>query len=170
METLDDNFNVDPTGRMAASSGWTQTCPSSPARLHGFRCWKRLSISTFVSCCQGFITWDKEALTALLIYLTLEEYLPAHSGMFNRPHSAIGEIPLIYLNSHQLEDPSDRVFCLSPKHTLPRILFGILAGACKKGAFGCARSLKLDLFKADYGQILTKLHCAQVVHLEYRFR
>jgi len=106
--------------------------PSSPARLHGFRCWKRLSISTFVSCFQGFITCDKEAIAVLLISLTLAEYLSAHSGMFNRPYSAIAEIPLIYLNSYQLEDPSDRVFFLYQKHTLPRIFFSMLVGACKK--------------------------------------
>ena len=127
-------------------------------------------IRTFGSCCQGLITVDKEALTTPLIHLSLEEYLSAHPDIFSRPRSAIAEIRLTYLDCHQLEDPFDRVFSLYPKHTLPRILFSILAGACKKGAPGCARSLTLDLLKANYSQISTKLVLAPVEHLDYRFR
>jgi len=57
------------------------------------------SISTLVSCCQGLITVDKEASTARLIHFTLTEYLSAHPDIFTRPHSAMAEICLTYLNS-----------------------------------------------------------------------
>jgi len=57
------------------------------------------SISTLVACCQGLITVDREASTVRLIHFTLKEYLSARSDIFSRPHSAIAEICLTYLNS-----------------------------------------------------------------------
>jgi len=60
------------------------------------------SIATLVGCCQGLITVDKEALTVRLVHFTLREYLSAHPGIFNTPHSAIAEIYLTYLNCHQV--------------------------------------------------------------------
>jgi len=66
------------------------------------------SIATLVSCCQGLITVDKEASTVRLIHFTLEEYFSAHPDTFSRPHSAMAEICLTYLNSQQIKalDPS----------------------------------------------------------------
>jgi len=57
------------------------------------------SVSTLVKCCQGLITVDKEASTVRLIHFTLQEYLCAHPDIFAKPHSAIAEICLTYLNS-----------------------------------------------------------------------
>jgi len=56
------------------------------------------SIMTLVGCCQGLIIVDKEESAMRLIHFTLREYLSAHPDIFNRPHSAIAEICLTYLN------------------------------------------------------------------------
>ena len=62
------------------------------------------SMSTLVACCQGLITVDKEASIVRLIYFTLQEYLSSHHNvLFRRPHSAIAEICLTYLNSQQVK-------------------------------------------------------------------
>jgi len=57
------------------------------------------SITTLLACCQGLIMVDKEESTVRLIHFTLREYLSACSNIFNRPHSAMAEICLTYLNS-----------------------------------------------------------------------
>ena len=62
-----------------------------------------LSVSTLVSSCQGLITVDKEASTVRLIHFTLQEYFSAHPNIFSRPHSAMAEICLTYLNSQQVK-------------------------------------------------------------------
>jgi len=61
------------------------------------------SVSTLVSSCQGLITVDKEASAVRLIHFTLKEYFSAHPNIFSRPHSAIAEISLTYLNSQQVK-------------------------------------------------------------------
>ena len=61
------------------------------------------SMSTLVNCCQGLITVDKEASTVRLIHFTLQEYLSAHPDIFTKPHSAMAEICLTYLNSKQVK-------------------------------------------------------------------
>ena len=61
------------------------------------------SISTLANCCQGLITADKEASIVRLTHFTLREYLSAHPDIFNRPHSAVAEICLTYLNSRQVK-------------------------------------------------------------------
>ena len=68
------------------------------------------SISTLVSCCQGLITVDKEASTVRLIHFTLQEYLLAHPDIFSRPHAAMAEICLTYLNSRQIRAISNAPF------------------------------------------------------------
>ena len=68
------------------------------------------SMSTLVTCCQGLITVDKEASTVRLVHFTLLEYLSAHPDIFSKPHSAMAEICLTYLNSQSVKslstDPS----------------------------------------------------------------
>ena len=68
------------------------------------------SISTLVSCCQGLVAVDKEVSTVRLIHFTLKEYLSARPDIFSRPHSAMAEICLTYLNCQQVKalsaDPS----------------------------------------------------------------
>jgi len=61
------------------------------------------SIMTLVGCCQGLIIVDKEESTMRLIHFTLREYLFAHPDIFSRPHSAIAEICLTYLNCQQVK-------------------------------------------------------------------
>jgi len=56
-------------------------------------------IATLLSCCQGLITVDKEALTVRLIHHTLQEYLSAYPDLFVMAHSTIAETCLTYLNS-----------------------------------------------------------------------
>ena len=66
------------------------------------------SITALVGCCQGLITVDKEASTVRLIHYTLQEYLSTTPYIFTRPHSAMAEICLTYLNFDQVKAiPSD---------------------------------------------------------------
>ena len=123
------------------------------------------SISILVSCCQGLITVDKEASTVRLIHFTLQEYLSAHPDLFGRPHSAMAEICLTYLNSQQVKSLSTTP---SPAGNTPfleycSVFWGIHA---KKEFSGRGRSLALELLKEDYGQISTKLLLAQVTQVK----
>ena len=61
------------------------------------------SMATVVGCCQGLITVDKEASAVRLIHFTLKQYLSAHHYIFGRPHSAMTEICLTYLNSEHVK-------------------------------------------------------------------
>jgi len=120
------------------------------------------SISILVGCCQGLITVDKEASTVRLIHFTLQEYLSAHSNIFSRPHSAMAEICLTYLNSQQV-----KVHSTAPSPDAQNtpfleyrsVYWGIHA---KKEFSDRARLLALELLKGDYGQISTKLLLMQV--------
>jgi len=63
------------------------------------------SVSTLVSCCQGLISVDKDVFgpRVRLIHFTLKEYFSTHPNIFSRPHSAMAEICLTYLNSYQVK-------------------------------------------------------------------
>jgi len=122
------------------------------------------SISTLVGCCQGLITVDKGASTVRLIHFTLQEYLSSHLDILNRPHSAMAEICLTYLNSQQVKAlptaPS------SDTQTTPflgycSVYWGVHA---KRELSDCARLLALELLKGCYNPISTKFLLAQVEH------
>ena len=126
------------------------------------------SIPTLVNCCQGLITVDKEASTMRLIHFTLQEYLSSRSDIFSKPHSAMGEICLTYLNSKSVRalstDPFPRIqnaafleYC--------SVYWGVHA---KRELSDCGKSLALELLKEDYGQIPTILLLAQVKHFYLR--
>ena len=120
------------------------------------------SISILVSCCQGLITVDKEASTVRLIHFTLQEYLSTHPDIFNRPHSAMTEICLTYLNTQQVKALSTSYFPNSwstPFLDYCSVNWGVHA---KKELSGCARSLALELLKEHYGRIPTKLLFTQL--------
>ena len=101
------------------------------------------SIVTLVSCCQGLISVDKDAFRprVRLIHFTLREYLSAHPDIFSRPHSAMAEICLTYLNFQQVNALPDRSLCqiLSPDPCLPPwqplsiIFFPTLGSPFEKG-------------------------------------
>ena len=120
------------------------------------------SMSTLVSCCQGLITVDKEASTVRLIHFTLQEYLSSRPDIFSRPHSAMAEICLTYLNSRQVKalssDPSPDTQN-APFLKYCSIYWGVHA---KRELTDSARSLALEVLKGDYGQISTRLLLAQV--------
>jgi len=122
------------------------------------------SISTLVGCCQGLITVDKEASTVRLIHFTLQEYLSSHLDIFNRPHSAMAEICLTYLNSQQVRAlptaPSSDTQS-TPFLGYCSVYWGIHA---KRELSDRARLLSLDLLKGCYNQISTKFLLAQVKH------
>jgi len=122
-------------------------------------------ISVLVGCCQGLITVDKEASTARLIHFTLQEYLSTHPDVFSRPHSALAEICLTYLNSQQIRALSNSRFYNRPSTPFLEycsVYWGIHA---KKEPSGSARSLALDLLKEGYGHIPTKFLLGQSPHV-----
>jgi len=115
------------------------------------------SISTLVGCCQGLITVDKEASTVRLIHFTLQEYLSAHPDIFSRPHSAMAEICLTYLNSQQVKVLLAEPFLDSqdaPFLEYCSVYWGIYV---KRELSDYARSLALKLLKEYYGQTSTRL-------------
>ena len=119
------------------------------------------SIMTLVSCCQGFITVDKEASTVRLIHFTLREYFSAHPDIFIRPHSVMAEICLTYLNSQQVKALSANSFADLPHliHDKPFLKYcsrywGVHA---KKELSDCASALALQLFKEYDGHISAAL-------------
>jgi len=115
------------------------------------------SMSTLVNCCQGLITVDKEASTVRLIHFTLQEYLSAHLELFIKPHSAMAEICLTYLNSKQVK-------ALSTTHS-PDVQNAPFLEYCsvhwgvhaKRDLSDYGRSLALELLKEDYSEVSTKL-------------
>jgi len=64
------------------------------------------SVRTVLSCCQGLIAVDKGSSTIRLIHFTLKDYLSYHADLFDRPHSAIAETCLTYLNFQVIKDLS----------------------------------------------------------------
>ena len=109
------------------------------------------SITTLLSCCQGLITVDKEESTVRLIHFTLKEYLSAHPNIFTRPHSAMAEICLTYLNSQQVKaldvlDYEDASFCENHEPFLEycSLYWGVHA---KQDLSDYARSLALQLLQ-----------------------
>jgi len=92
------------------------------------------SMSTIVNCCQGLITLDKEASTVRLIHFTLQEYLSVHPDLFTKPHSAMADMCLTYLNCKQVKALSTAHS--SDTHITPFLKYcSIYWGcACKKGA------------------------------------
>ena len=123
------------------------------------------SVSTLVSSCQGLITVDKEASTVRLVHFTLQEYFSAHPDIFSRPHSAIAEICLTYLNSQQVKALSTTPSAGTQNTPFPEycsVQWGVHA---KRELSDCARSLALELLKENYSQVLTKLLLTQVKQL-----
>ena len=119
------------------------------------------SMSTLVSCCQGLITLDKKASTVRLIHFTLQEYLSTHPNIFRRPHSAMAEICLTYLNSAQVKALSAN----PSRHTLNTpfleycsLYWGVHA---KRELSAHARSLALHLLQEYDGHISAKYLLAQ---------
>ena len=123
------------------------------------------SISTLVSCCQGLITVDKEASTVRLIHFTLQGYLSAYPDIFSRPHSAMVETCLTYLNSRQV-----KALSAAPAPGASGALFleycSIYWGVHgKRELSDSASSLALELLKENYHQESTNLLLNQAASL-----
>jgi len=114
------------------------------------------SMSTLVNCCQGLITVDKEASTVRLTHFTLQEYLSVHPDLFSKPHSAMAEICLNYLNSKQVKAISVAP-PLSTQSTpfleYCSVYWGVHA---KRELSDCGKSLALKLLQEPYSQISTE--------------
>jgi len=115
------------------------------------------STSTIVNCCQGLITVDKEASTVRLIHFTLQEYLSVHPDIFTKPHSAMAEICLTYLNTKQVKalSTADSDYTrITPFLKYCSIYWGVHA----KRELSCnGILLALELLKEPYSQISTEL-------------
>jgi len=116
------------------------------------------SIMTLVGCCQGLIIVDKEESTMRLIHFTLREYLSAHPHIFSRPHSAIAEICLTYLNCQQVKTLSvatdGDLIDNEPFLVYCSLYWGVHA---KKELSDHAMSLAMQLFREYDGHISAAL-------------
>ena len=120
------------------------------------------SMSTLVNCCQGLITVDKEGSTVRLIHFTLQEYLSSRPDIFSKPHSAMAEICLTYLNSQSAKALSTDPYLdtrSAPFLEYCSVYWGVHA---KRELSEYGRSLALELLKEDYSQTSTRLLLAQV--------
>jgi len=119
-------------------------------------------ISTLVSCSQGLIAVDKETSTVRLIHHTVKDYLSARLHLFSRPHSAVAEICLTYLNSNHVKalsaDPSSVVHG-EPFLEYCSVYWGVHA---KRQLSECAKLLALDLLREYDGHISSELLLEQV--------
>ena len=134
------------------------------------------SIITLVSCCQGLISVDKEASTVRLIHFTLREYISAHPDIFSRPHSAMAEICLTYLNSCQVKALSAKVKVIlaypsndfstltddKPFLQYCSLYWGVHA---KKELSDCASALALQLLKEYDGHISAAFFVNNTCHI-----
>jgi len=111
--------------------------------------------------------------TVRLIHFTLREYLSAHPNIFSRPHSAVAEICLTYLNSNQIEALSavtpDDLSALVNDNPLLEYCSAYWGVHAKRELSDCARSLALD-FLLGYdahisNQVLWKHHYGK--YLDY---
>ena len=120
------------------------------------------SMATLVNCCQGLITVDNEASTVRLIHFTLQEYLSSHPNIFSKPHSAMAEICLAYLNSQSVKalstDPSLDTRNV-PFLKFCSVYWGVHA---RRELSDYGRLLALELLKENYSQISTRSLLAQV--------
>ena len=125
------------------------------------------SMSTLVNCCQGLITVDKEASTVRLIHFTLKEYLSSHPDVFSKPHSALAEICLTYLNSQSIKGLSTDPSPDTPSASFLEycsVYWGVHA---KRDLSEYGRSLALKLLKEGYSRTSARLLLAQVKDFPY---
>jgi len=119
------------------------------------------SIMTLVGCCQGLIIVDKEESAMRLIHFTLREYLSAHPDIFNRPHAAIAEICLTYLNCQQVKtlsvDTEADLHALIDNEPFLAYCSRYWGVHAKKELSDYAISLALQLFREYDGHILVAL-------------
>jgi len=92
-----------------------------------------------------------------LIHFTLQEYLSVHPDLFSKPHSAMAEICLTYLNSKQV-----KAISIAPTpgtQSTPFLEYcSVYWGAhAKKELSDSGKSLALELLKEDYSLISTEL-------------
>jgi len=104
----------------------------------GFGIGNILSMSTLMSCCQEFITIDKESSTVRLIHFT-------RHCIFSKPRPAIAPICLTYLNSK-----IDHALSEAPSHNPYNIPF---LEYC---------SVYLEIHEVSLGLELLKLNCSQI--------
>jgi len=114
------------------------------------------SISTLESCCQGLITVEKETSTVRLIHPTVKEYISSRPDIFSKPHAAMAEICLTYLNSKEVKSLPASTSALS--HERPflgycSVYWGVHA---RRELSDHARSLALQLLQECDGHISIK--------------
>ena len=119
------------------------------------------SITTVVSCCQGLMVVDKGASYVRLIHFTLKEYFSAHPEIFGRPHSAMAEICLGYLNSPQVKALSRKssADARDVVHDKPFLEYCSLywAAHAKRELSDHLRSLALQLLQVYDGHISAQI-------------
>ena len=124
------------------------------------------SISTLLSCCQGFIAVDKEASTVRLIHFTVQEYLCAHADLFYKPHSIIAESCLAYLNSQQVTNLSSHT--LPDRQVMPFLKYSsrYWGTHANRELSDHTRTLALELLDEYEDHVSSLSHFEQVVGLE----
>ena len=118
------------------------------------------SITTLLGFCKGLVAVDKEALVVRLIHFTLQEYLQAYPEHFNRPHAAMAETCLSYLNSSQVKalspnfSPNDPHLQDTPFLEYSSVYWAVHA---KRDLSDCAKQLALRLFNNYSNHISLKI-------------
>ena len=104
------------------------------------------AIETLLTCCLGLVTVEKSSSTVRPVHYTLQEYLSRNPGLFIKPHSAIAEICLTYLNFRQVKGISPAVRSAPP--TFPVFPTGQVGQAVAKPGLAYGNSLGPGLARA----------------------
>jgi len=72
------------------------------------------AIETLLACSLGLVTVEKSSSTIRLVHYTLQEYLFYNSHLFIKPHSAIAEVCLTYLNFPHIRSFSPALRSIPP--------------------------------------------------------
>ena len=122
------------------------------------------SIGTLLDCCQSLITVDAEASTVHLIHYTVKEYLCSYPSLFSKPHSALAETCLTYLNSRQVKNRTSQS---RPDHgSMPFLKYSARYWGThmNKELSDCAKTLALELLNQYEDHISAISLFEQVLH------
>ena len=112
---------------------------------------------TLLACSLGLVTVKKPSSTVRLVHYTLQEYLSHSPNFFPKPHSAIAEVCLTYLNFRQVRSFSPALPFVPP--TAPFVNYSSChwASHAKRGDTESVKALALKLLDGYDRHISSKM-------------
>ena len=98
------------------------------------------ALRTLIASCLGLVTVEASSSTVRLVHFTLQEHLSSDPTLFHRPHSAIAEVCLTYLNFRSVQDLSPTL--RSAPSIMPLLQYASLAW-WKHTRMGITQNIKI---------------------------